>query len=94
LQIDRSEIELSLTTKGFLREDSHHRYFYHEVEGKKTGISTYTSHGSRYKTYGDNLLSQMKKQLSLDTIGQLFDLFKCPMTGDDYNDFLKGKGML
>jgi hypothetical protein len=56
LQIDRSEIEASLAAKGFIKEDSHHRYFYHEVEGKRSGVFTYTSHGSHYKTIGDNLL--------------------------------------
>ena len=91
MQIDRSEIESSLVLKGFTREDSHHRYFYHEVEGKKSGVFTYTSHGSHYKAYGDNLLKQMRKQLRLDTLSQLADLLKCPMTGADYNEFLKDK---
>jgi len=30
MQIDRREIESSLLSKGFVREDTHHRYFYHE----------------------------------------------------------------
>jgi hypothetical protein len=94
LQIDRSEIEASLAAKGFIKEDSHHRYFYHEVEGKRSGVFTYTSHGSHYKTIGDNLLKQMKKQLRLDTSAQIADLFKCPMTGDGYNELLRKKGML
>jgi hypothetical protein len=94
LQIDRNEIESSLVTKGFVREDTHHRYFYHEMQGKMSGVFTYTSHGSHYKTYGDNLLKQMKKQLRLDTMSQLTDLLKCPMTGEDYTDFLKKKELI
>ena len=94
MQIDRKEIESSLVAKGFVKEDSHHRYFYHEVKGKRTGISTHTSHGSDYKTYGDNLLRLIKKQLRLDTLRQVADLFKCPMTGVDYNGILKEKGLL
>ena len=94
MQIDRSDIESSLVGKGFVKEDTHHRYFHHEMEGKRTGISTYTSHGSHYKTYGDNLLTQIKKQLRLDTLTQVADLFKCPMTGADYNESLKKKGLL
>jgi hypothetical protein len=43
---------------------------------------------------GDNLLKQMKKQLRLDTSAQIADLFKCPMTGDGYNELLRKKGML
>ena len=94
LQIDRNEIESSLIAKGFVRDDTHHRYFYHEVKGKRTGLHTYTSHGSDYKTYGDNLLKLMKKQLRLDTLSQVADLFKCPMTGDDYNEIIKRKGLI
>ena len=94
MQIDRNEIESSLVAKGFVREDSHHRYFYHEIEGKRTGISTHTSHGSHYKTCRDNLLKQMKRQLWLDTLTQVVDLFKCPMSGKNYNDILKGKELL
>ncbi len=93
MQIDRSEIESSLVTKGFKREDSHHCYFYHEVEGKRTGIFTHTSHGSHFKTYGDNLLKQMKRQLRLDTLNQVVDLYKCPMSGKDYNNILKKKDL-
>lgn len=94
MQIDRSEIESSLVAKGFIKEDTHHRYFYYEVEGKKSGVFTYTSHGSQYKTIGENLLKQMKKQLRLDTLAQVADLFKCPMTGDDYSEHLRKRGVL
>lgn len=94
MQIDRKEIESSLVAKGFVKEDSHHRYFYHEAKGKRTGISTHTSHGSDYKTYGDILLRLIKKQLRLDALSQVADLFKCPMTGDDYNEILKKKDLL
>ena len=94
VQVDRTAIESSLRGKGFVGEDSHHRYFYHEVEGKRTGISTHTSHGSQFKTYEDNLLKQMRKQLRLDTLRQLRDLLECPMTEDDYNDILRKKGLI
>lgn len=94
MQIDRKEIESSLVAKGFVEEDTHHRYFYHEIRGKRTGIHTHTSHGSDFKTYGDNLLKLMKKQLRLDTLSEVADLFKCPMTGEAYNDFLKNKKLI
>jgi hypothetical protein len=94
LQFDRDDIESSLVFKGFVKEYSHHRYFYHEVDGRRTGVSTHTSHGSQYKTYGDNLLKQMRRQLRLETTRQLSDLIKCPMTGEDYKDFLRKKGLL
>jgi hypothetical protein len=94
MQLDRSRIESALSAKGFAREDTHHRYFYHEHQGKRTGIHTYTSHGSGYKTYPDPLLRSMRQQLRLDTVAQLADLVNCPMSQDAYNEHLKGKGLL
>jgi hypothetical protein len=94
MQLDRSRIENALAAKGFVREDTHHRYFYHEHQGKRTGVTTYTSHGSGYKAYGDPLLRSMRRQLRLDTVAQLADLVRCPMSADAYNEHLKGKGLL
>jgi hypothetical protein len=94
MQIPRDTIESSLPKKGFVREDSHHRYFYHEYEERITGAYTYTSHGSKYKTYSEPLFRMMKKQLRLDRIKQVEDLFLCPIDGDDYNQILKEKGLL
>lgn len=93
-QIDRDQIERSLLKKGFIREDSHHRYFYHEFNGKRTGAFTYTSHGSGYKTYGDPLLKRMKKELRLETLNDVKDLLGCPMDEDQYNEKLKVKGLI
>lgn len=94
MQIERRKIESELPAKGFVREDTHHRYFYHEYQGKRTGAYTYTSHGSMYRTCGDALLKRMKKQLRLDTVRQVIDLFECPITGDKYNHILKEKGFI
>lgn len=94
MQLDRSRIESALAAKSFVREDTHHRYFYHEHQGKRTGVTTYTSHGSGFKTYGDPLLRSMRQQLHLDTVAQLADLVNCPMSRDGYNAHLKGKGLL
>lgn len=94
MQVERRVIESSLVSKGFVREDEDHRYFYHEYEGKRTGVSTYTSHGSKYKTYDAGLLSMMKRQLRLDSIRQVVDLFQCPIGTDDYNQILSDKGLL
>jgi len=90
MQLDKREIESSLMKKGFeKREKGDHTYFYHIYKGKETGIHTLTSRGSKYKSYGRELLGAMKKQLRLSTPAQLRDLVKCPMSGDNYNEFLK-----
>jgi hypothetical protein len=93
MQIDRKTIESNLPTKGFVREDSKHRYFYHEYQGKRTGAYTYTSHGSGYKTYGINLIKMMKTQLRLNNNKEVFNLCECPIDGDDYNQILIDKGL-
>jgi hypothetical protein len=92
MQIPRDTIESSLLHKGFVREYSHHRYFYHEYKGKRTGAYTYTSHG--YKTYSEPLFKRMKKELRLVRVKEVEDLFLCPIDGDDYNQILKEKGLL
>jgi hypothetical protein len=93
-QIDREQIERSLQKKGFVKEETHHRYFYHEHNGKRTGAFTYTSHGSGYKTYGDTLLKRMKTELRLDTLQEVKKLLECPMDGVQYNEKLKSKGFV
>lgn len=93
MQLSRRAIEGSLQQKGFVvDDDSHHRYFHHEYDGKRTGVFTYTSR--TLKDYGDPLLSSMRKQLKLDTVRQLRDLVNCPMSQDEYNAHLKDKELL
>jgi len=94
VQVDRDEIEAGLPKKGFIRQDSRHRYFYHEYQGKRTGAYTYTSHGSGYKVYGDALLKMMRTQLRLDTARQVVDLAMCPLSQTDYEKILKDKGVI
>lgn len=93
-QIPRDTIESALPKKGFVEgAKQSHRYFYHEYKGKRTGAYTYTSHGSNYKTYGDELLKRMRVQLRLDTLQEVRDFLNCPMTSDVYNHKLMAKGV-
>ncbi|MFH1230856.1 MAG: hypothetical protein V1709_05100 [Planctomycetota bacterium] len=92
--IERKTIETNLIQKGFRRKDSHHKYFHHVYNGQETGICTYTSHGSNYKDYGISLLGRMKKELRLDRIQDVANLFNCPMDGNDYNDILRSKNLI
>ncbi len=94
MQYDRRDIESALVSKGFVKENKHHKYFYHEYKGKRTGVYTYTSHGASYKSYNKTLLSFIKKQLKLDTNQQLSRLIECPMTQEEYNDFLIENGYI
>ncbi len=94
-QVPRDTIESNLPKKGFVLDPakSGHKYFMHEYNGKRTGAYTYTSHGSDYKTYGDELLKRMKDQLRLDTLKEVRDLLNCPMDADAYNTKLIAKGL-
>ena len=94
MQIPRDTIEASLPKKGFVQEDSHHRYFYHEYKGRRTGAYTYTSHGSKYKTYHEPLFKRMMKELRLDRTREVKELFLCPIDGVGYNQILKAKGLI
>lgn len=94
MQVERRTIESNLSTKGFVEESTHHKYFYHEYQGRRTGPYTYTSRGSKYKSYGTSLLKRMKKELRLDTIKQTTDLFECPINGEDYNNILRNKRLI
>ena len=67
MRIPRKVIETSLKQKGFVQDNRDHRKFFLYYKGKKTGIFTYTSHGSKYKDIGDGLISIMKRQLQLQT---------------------------
>lgn len=94
-QVPRDTIESTLPKKGFVLAPAKqsHKYFYHEYNGKRTGAYTYTSHGSSYKTYGDELLKRMKVELRLETLKEVRDLLLCPMDADAYNNKLIEKGV-
>lgn len=82
-------IENALCSKGFEKNNTHHRYFRLHHNGKKTGIKTKLSHGR--KEYGDQLLGEMKRQLCFDTNKQLSQFIDCSITQKDYIKILKKK---
>jgi hypothetical protein len=95
MPVDRRMIEKSLPKKGFVEdEQAKHRYFHHEIDGKRTGFYTFVSRGSGYKTIDDSLFKCMKQQLGLDSSGQVRDLLQCPISGAEYVRLLKAKGRL
>ncbi len=80
------DVESALERKGFKKESSHHRYFiFHNSQGKKTSVSTYTSNGS--KELDDYLIGQMAKQCCL-TKKKFLDLIDCPLSQEDYEKSL------
>ena len=84
MQIDKSLIEKSLLKKGFKLSENDHTFFRFYYKGKVTSIRTKLSHGSGYKTYGDNLIGQIKKQLKLRNTKETADFLRCSLSEDEY----------
>ena len=83
-QIDRSKIKESLLKKGFRFSENDHHKFQFYYEGKETSIRTKLSHGFNYKTYGDELIGQIKKQLKLRTMKETRDFLTCTLSEKKY----------
>ena len=92
MTISRRRAEHSLKQKGFVQDNREHRMFYLYVDGQRTPIFTYTSHGGR--EIDDSLLSLMRRELRLQTNRQARDLLICPMTGESYVQWLREQGIL
>ena len=85
-QYSTSEFEKALSKKGFEEDKTHHKMFWYYWKGKKTDIRTRTSHNE--KQFDDNMLNQRKAQLRLSKKQQIIDFIKCPMSKEDYSNFL------
>lgn len=94
LNIKTKQICSSLKKKGFKPEESHHTFYWLYLDGQQTHIKTKISHGSGYEEYGDQLLSAMRKQLQLNSMGELQDLLMCPMSQEKYIRLLKERNKL
>lgn len=84
------DIEKALLKKGFIKEsNSHHHYYYLIIDGKKSDLSTYLSHGKSTKDYGSNLMSKIKKQLRFEDSNLAESFLDCPMSKEQYIEMLK-----
>ena len=93
--ISRDTIERSLAEKRFEKEEGRdHRFWYFFYKGRKTAIRTKISTGTHYKDYQIVLLKMIRRQLSLDSLGQLDDLLRCPMNGKEYAELMVSKGVI
>ncbi len=88
------DLQRTLQAKGFALypEKAHHKFYYLVVDGKKTAVKTYFSHG--LKEYGDTLMQLIKKQLKFPQTRQAEDFFDCPMSGEEYVSLLREGGEL
>ncbi|KPF46163.1 hypothetical protein [Rhizobium sp. AAP43] len=92
MNLDRSKVQENLPKKGFVEQDDRSHIFYHFYhEGKKTHIRTHVSHGSKYKTLGDDLVSSMAKQCKT-TAKNFRGLAECTLSQEGYIKLLKEAG--
>ena len=90
------DIARPLLKKGFIEKvgGSHHAQYYLHIDGKKTHIKTYLSHGKGSKEYGPTIMKQIKKQLCFAEDPDAEQFFDCPMSGDEYVALLAKQGDL
>lgn len=92
MNLERSKIQANLLKKGFVESDDRRHIFYHFMhEGKKTNIRTQVSHGTKYKTLGDDLVSKMASQCKLNA-ARFRGLAECTLSHEEYIDLLKASG--
>lgn len=81
-----------LKKKGFELhpEKNDHNFYFLIVDGKKTSINTFFSHGK--SEYGDSLMLKIKTQLRFQNTKTAEDFFDCPLTKEKYIELLKTQG--
>jgi len=77
-------IAKALQRKGFRETQSSHARLTFFIDGQKSSVCTYVSHGK--KEISDNLMHKMAQQVRLSN-KQFCDLVDCSMSGDDLREF-------
>jgi hypothetical protein len=93
---EKGYVYRSVLKKGFVEISSRDHIYYRFVQpnGKITPlIKTKMSHGSG-KDISDDLLTKMSRQLMFDKKADLMKFVECDLSGDDYYEILKDKGII
>ena len=95
MPLEKRKVEGGLKRKGFEKtKEAHHTYFrYVTMDGVRTSIQTYTSHGSPGKEINNKIISYMAGQCSLST-RQFRELISCRLSRESYEQVLGLKGKL
>ncbi|PRZ45309.1 hypothetical protein CLV89_11655 [Tritonibacter scottomollicae] len=92
MSMKRDDVEAALLRKGFQKNNTDHSYFhFYDKNGKKTIVNTKTSRGTKYKTLGPPLVSQMARQCKL-TKPQFQELVDCTLSHEKYEELLNESG--
>lgn len=87
----RGDVEKALKGKGFEESDRHHKYYYLYVDGKRTQIYTYVSHGRPGTDISAGLIKKMADQVKLSK-RQFEEFVRCSFSGKDLINELRRKG--
>jgi hypothetical protein len=71
----------TLLRKGFVKVETHHTMLWFMVEGRRTSIHTWVSHGQ--KKLDDRLLRLISRELHLSR-AELLKFVECEMSYEDY----------
>ncbi len=93
MAIERDDIRAALLRKGFREKANDHWFFYLYVDGKKTAVFTRLSHGSKYKTYSDDLVHKVAQQIGL-LKDEFLKFVECTINHTQHVGILKAKGRL
>lgn len=88
--IPTQDIKKALCDKGFVLRDTHHHRYLFFWKGRKTTVHTKISHS--LTEYGDNLLSEMARQLKLKRKQFVEGFIRCPLTKEAYTEILIKEG--
>lgn len=88
----RNDITKGLIKKGFEEESGDHIFLVFCYNGKPTVVWTKVSRGADDIPKG--ILSEMKKQLQLESQKEFEDLVDCKLSKEDYTLILSKKGLI
>lgn len=83
------DVAENLLRKGFRQRNGGDKYYHLFVDGLKTPVFTFVSHGE--KEIHDGLLGQMAKQTRL-VKREFLELVDCPLTEEQYVQLLRERG--
>jgi hypothetical protein len=90
-EILASQLINALSRKGFEKLETHHTMLWFVVQGRRTGIHTWVSHGQR--KLDDRLLRLIARELHLSR-AELLKFVACEMSYESYLSRLIGGGYL
>ena len=83
----RKDMRKAYRRKGFIQsEGGQHEQWTFAPHGVVSPVKTTISRGSSYKTYGDDLLKWVRKELKLPSKNDLLDLIDCTTTHEQSED--------